>query len=617
MGVGRRRTPGIPGYSAREIPILLSKVRLMHLKVIACDLDGTLTDERHPSPETWDLLRRVQSKGFKIVLVTGRVLESFIGGGPYSDVCEAIVAENGAVVHFPKSAQVHLPFGRLSLQMVRAVEKLDIPLERGQAILSTHVPHDLAVLKLLHELRGGATVEFNRGAVMILPPGATKGAGLSFALRELGLSQRNVVACGDAENDRSLFETVELAVAVANASADIQRLADSVLSKPNGQGVRNLLAGMLEGRLPPRRVRLSRRMHLGERDTDIPVHLDPFLVLNKNLGIAGSSTSGKSYLAGLVAEELLKLGYQICILDPEGDYRGLKAFPHTLVLGGADSELPSPVEIVTLCEYGRTSVALDLSALSPQARVSYGEAVLRGLSALRARVGRPHWFLIDEIQNFCPLEGGAFADALLPPLSEGGFALVTYRPSLLHSRILSHLENWLITQMNLLEEIEAIDGVLCSSGGKGPDPAGLRMLGLGEAYLCLSADEEWLAPSYGAVKLRAASRAVPHIRHLHKYMRAPLPTDKRFEFRDGAGRHFGSAASLWEFLEAIKAAPADSVQFHLHRGDFERWAGKALRDQDLSRKLRKLANRRLDKTESREALYSLVEAHYRELESLI
>lgn len=589
----------------------------MHLKVIACDLDGTLTDERQPSPKTWEILRKVQTRGFRIVVVTGRVLESFIGGGPYLEVCEAIVAENGAVVFFPKSDQIHLPFGRLSLQMSRAVEKLGIPLERGQAILSTHVPHDLAVLKLLHELRGGATVEFNRGAVMILPPGATKGSGLSYALRELGLSPRNVLACGDAENDRSLFQTAELAVAVANASVDIQRLADSVLSKPDGQGVREMLAGLMEGRLPSRRVRLTRRLYIGERDSDIPIHLDPFLILNKNLGIAGSSASGKSYLAGLLAEEVLKLGYQICILDPEGDYRSLKAFPQTLVLGGADSELPSPVEVVTLCEYGRTSVVLDLSSLPPLSRLPYAEAVLRGLTALRARVGRPHWFLIDEIQNFCPLEGGAFADALLPPLSEGGFALVTYRPSMLHSRILSHLENWLITQMNLIEEIEAIGGVLCSSGGKGPDPAGLRMLGLGEAYMCLSAKEEWLAPSYGAVKLRAASRAVPHIRHLHKYMRAPLPPDKRFEFRDESGRYFGSAASLWEFLEAIKAAPVDSVQFHLHRGDFERWAGKALRDQELSRKLRKLANRRLGKAESREALYSIVESHYRELESLI
>lgn len=103
----------------------------------------------------------------------------------------------------------------------------------------------------------------------------------------------------------------------------------------------------------------------------------------------------------------------------------------------------------------------------------------------------------------------------------------------------------------------------------------------------------------------------------NRIFRASLPAEKRFEFRDESGRGFGSAASLWEFLEALKTISANSVQYHLKRGDFERRAGDALRDKDLGRKLRKLAHRNMGKSESREALYSVVEGHYRKLESLI
>ena len=115
-----------------------------------------------------------------------------------------------------------MPFGRLSERLLARIEALPIPLERGMAIVATRTPHDQAVLEVLRETAGGATVEYNRGAVMVLPPGATKGTGLDYALGELGLSARSVVACGDAENDRSLLERAEFAAAVANATPELK-----------------------------------------------------------------------------------------------------------------------------------------------------------------------------------------------------------------------------------------------------------------------------------------------------------------------------------------------------------------------------------------------------------
>src|SRR5690606_34039182 len=124
---------------------------------------------------------------------------------------------------------VVLPFGRLAPEIGERLHVRGIPLEKGMALVATWMPYIEVVDEVLRETGRGATVEFNKGAVMVLPPGATKGTGLRFALHEMGYSPHNVVACGDAENDRSLFEVAEFSAAVANATPEIRELADWVL----------------------------------------------------------------------------------------------------------------------------------------------------------------------------------------------------------------------------------------------------------------------------------------------------------------------------------------------------------------------------------------------------
>jgi hydroxymethylpyrimidine pyrophosphatase-like HAD family hydrolase len=158
------------------------------LKVLACDLDGTLAHEGHVSTETWQTLRQAKLAGLTIILATGRILDSFLTEGPYAELFAAVVAEDGAVVYFPQRDAVMRPFGQLPSTVLERLEKIEVPMRRGVAIVATHVPHDKVILEELRSSGGGATVEYNRGAVMILPPGATKGTGLHYALRELGYS---------------------------------------------------------------------------------------------------------------------------------------------------------------------------------------------------------------------------------------------------------------------------------------------------------------------------------------------------------------------------------------------------------------------------------------------
>lgn len=586
----------------------------MYLKILACDLDGTLAQHGEIAPATWRALRDARQAGVTLVLVTGRRLETFAAEGPYAEMFEAIVAEDGAAVYFPRNDSVVLPFGRLAPEIGERLQARGIPLEKGMALVATWMPHIETVDEVLRETGRGATVEFNKGAVMVLPPGATKGTGLRFALHEMGYSPHNVVACGDAENDRSLFEVAEFSAAVANATPEISELADWVLPHANGAGVRHLLHALTSHTLPPCRNHPDRLMLLGHTMEEAPVHLHPRTLLDGNLCVVGDSTSGKSWLAGLLAEELLKLNYQICIIDPEGDYSGLRAFPHTLVLGSDRSFLPPVIDVVTLCEYSGTSLILDLSAYKVEERAAYVLELFQALRYLKAQRGRPHWFLIDEVHSFCSPEGGALTDLLAEGMTEGGYALVSFRPSLVAPALLSKLNHWLVTRMTWNEEVAALERQLAQRTYGGLEAKTLHNLPLGDAVLCLENAE--VVPS-GLVRFRTVRRDIPHVRHLHKYLRVPLPEPKRFYFRQSGSSGPYTAANLWEFRDALQTIPPRTLDYHLRRGDFERWLREVLHDEELARRIRKIKNRNLEPDRLRVVLARIVSDRYEELESMI
>ena len=593
--------------------------RRLHFVALASDLDGTLTHDPagRVDAATWELLRQLKTSGFTIILVTGRSLETFAAGGPFSELCEAIVAENGAIVYFPRRDAVIFPFGRLPPELLQRLMSADIPLERGMAILSTRVPHDAVILQQLREVGGGATVEYNRGAVMVLPLGATKGTGLKYALNELGLSPHNVVACGDAENDRSLFEAAECAAAVGSAPAGIQGLADIVLPYSDAASVQALVRRLLAGRLPGFRSRLYRQLSVGQNLQGDPLHIDPFVLLNGNLGIFGASSSGKSWLAGLLTEELLRQGYQVCIIDPEGDYRALAAGPHILLLGGPRQALPPVTDVFNFLESGQVSLVLDLSAYGPEQRAAYLMELLPAVQGLRARRGRPHWFLLDEAQNFCLQGGIELVESLQEAMRFGGFGLVSFRLALVDPMLRALVGHCLLTRLSLDEDLEVLSGFLEPLEDGREALAQLPVLPVGQALWAVNSGEpHWPHPP-GIVRFQVGPRSVPHIRHLHKYLRAPLPAPKRFYFSDSSGHATGRvAANLWEFREALAELPLDTLSYHLQRGDFEQWVRGVLRDDELARRIHKVVDRGLTGKDLRSALLEVVVVRYDELDNL-
>lgn len=216
--------------------------------VVASDYDATLALDGRVADGTIEAVRRFKAADGRFILVTGRDLEDLRSVFPAMDVCDLVVAENGALLYDPASGEEELlapPPPHLFVDHLRA--RGVTPLLLGRAIVSTRQPHERDVEEVIAALGLPYHYVFNKGAVMVLPLGVNKGTGLKAALARLGAPPESVVAVGDAENDHTLIAGVGLGVAVSNAIQSLCDEADLVLDKPASAGVEQLLGMLLSG----------------------------------------------------------------------------------------------------------------------------------------------------------------------------------------------------------------------------------------------------------------------------------------------------------------------------------------------------------------------------------
>ena len=96
---------------------------------------------------------------------------------------------------------------------------------------------ETVVLEVIRELVLELQITFNKGAVMVLPPGVNKASGLTAAMRALDLSRHNVVGVGDAENDSAFLSICGYSVAVANTPPAVKAGVDLVTDGARGAGI--------------------------------------------------------------------------------------------------------------------------------------------------------------------------------------------------------------------------------------------------------------------------------------------------------------------------------------------------------------------------------------------
>jgi hypothetical protein len=92
--------------------------------------------------------------------------------------------------------------------------------------------------------------------------------------------------------------------------------------------------------------------------------------------------------------------------------------------------------------------------------------------------------------------------------------------------------------------------------------------------------------------------------------------EKAFYFFSSIGNYIGeSASSLEEFVGKIREVNPKSLEFHLYRGDFEKWVDEVLGDVRLAEKIRELRNQKLIGETLQDQLYQTILKRYNELKT--
>lgn len=574
----------------------------MRYLALACDYDGTLAHDGHVQPKSFTALRRLADSGRKLVLVTGREVDDLHTVLPEVNVFDLVVAENGALLYRPADRGVTTLAERPPARLVDTLRSRGVhPVSQGRVVVATWRPHEGTVLEVIRDLGLDLQITFNKGAVMVLPREVTKGSGLVAGLKTLGLSPRNAVGVGDAENDHSFLSICEYSVAVANALPTVKERCDHVTSAGYGAGVDELIDQLLADELagwpaaPGRHdILLGTREEAGVSDEAGVSEEVRLPVQGTNLLIVGSPGSGKSRLTTGLLQRLVERGYQVLVVDPEGDY---DTFPDTIRLG-TPHRFPDVTEVMdALADPGR-SVVVNLLGGRLEERPPFLKELLPRLHPLRADRGRPHHIVIDEAHHLLPAEGWPPGHA--SPEGLDGLVLLVPHGDLLSPDARATVDLVVTVGTDAGAGIADFAGAV---GAQAPDSDELEPAE-GQALAW------WPARGPETILFRYAPGTVEHRRHVRKYAQGDVGLVRAFHFR-GDGDLDLPAHNLTQFLHLGENLDNAVWLHHLRQGDYSRWFRDVIRDDELADEAEDVRRRHGDDaTTSRALLRAAVENRY-------
>jgi hydroxymethylpyrimidine pyrophosphatase-like HAD family hydrolase len=550
----------------------------MKFGVLALDYDGTIARDGVLDPQVRAAIAEIRSRGIAVVIATGRILSELRQVAGDLQFVDGVVAENGAVLNFPNG------YSRLlgnppPLVFLEELRRRNLEFKVGQCVVEFDASLALEVLTIIRQLELPLSLLFNRGRLMVLPQGVSKGAGLREALSTLRLSVHNAVAIGDAENDHDLLTTCEIGLAVRWGSPALQRIADAVLEGDGPSAVAaHIRASMTDLRLPPSRMG-KHRLSLGTTEDG---HVLALAVRGRNALIAGDPRSGKSWVTGLACEQLILQGYSICVIDPEGDYRTLESLPGVVVFGGDDPppELP---DLARVLRHPDMSAVIDLSHIPYHEKIGYLKSLLPMLAAIRRATGLPHRIVIDEAHYF--LHESNVRELL--DLALGAYTLVTYRLSDLHPDLRKAIEGVIVKRTTEPREIQTLLKMVGSNQIQADWASTLSSLEMGQAILLPGLEEA----GGHITKIELFPRLTSHVRHKAKYLDVQLLKEQGFTFTENGKIASGPARTLKEFVAGLASCPHEVISGHAERGDFSRWIADVFRDHFLASDIRKVEQR--------------------------
>ncbi len=561
----------------------------MYLIAFATDYDGTLARHGTVDEATIGALERLRDSGRKVIMVTGRELPDLRSVFDRLELFDLVVAENGALLYWPQTQEEHLVADEPPAELVAALQARGVkPMSVGRGIIATWEPHEGTVLECIRELGLEWQIIFNKGAVMVLPPGVNKATGLAAGLLELGLSPLNVAAIGDAENDHAFLTVCGCSIAVANALDAVKKTADLVTHGDHGAGVVEAIDAILsEDSRPLTAAAHRRRITLGE-DEDAALTVDGGAVL-----IAGSSGIGKSTLATAIVEKLAAQRFQICVLDPEGDYDDLQG---AVVLGDATNPPLGNEVIDYLRQPDAAPLVVNMLGLELRDRPAFFRELIARIGDLRGQYARPHWLLVDEAHHMLPAASDLAAASLPAELSATLY--VTVHPEQMAPQALETVR----TVIGVGPKAGEVLRSFCES--LGIDAPTVPEGDARESVLFWRRDgvraPHWLQPDRPKQS---------HKRHTRKYAKGELGEENSFYFRGPDDALNLRAQNLILFLQLADGVDDATWLFHLHQGDYTRWFREAIKDDDLADEAEALQDGQ-DAGQTRAQIREIVERRY-------
>jgi len=564
-----------------------------HFHALAVDYDGTIAHDGRVSTETLDALQRLKDSGRKLLLVTGRERSDLDAIFPDHRMFDLLVLENGGVIIRPGTNEYETIGKSPPSDFVRILKEKGVPMSLGHVILATWEPHEQIVLETIKELGLDLQVIFNKGAVMVLPSGVTKGSGLRHALSMIGISPLNTIGIGDAENDHAFLSICGCSVAVANALPKIKERVDIVTKGDHGEGVQELVEAVLADDLLSRADRLQRHsVRIGKTADGERYGIPPS---GANILISGTSGGGKSTLITGLMERFIEHGMQFCIIDPEGDH---SSFSEAMVLG-SPKRPPSIEEVLQFFQNIERSAIVDLLGQQLQERPSFFLSLLPRLLEHKEKTGRPHWIIVDEAHHMLP---GPWDFASQPfPKELDRMMYVTLLPGNLPDVVLKTID----IVIAVGKEPQRIVEDFCTVIGETVPTYDVPTLERGEAMVWMRTEGR------PPVKVSLPENRTVHKRHSRKYAEGELNEERSFYFRGPDATFNLRAQNVFLFLQIAEGVDEETLKYHLYNGDYAAWFEKPVKNSGIAQKIREVEKEKeLTREEILKRLRALIEEEY-------
>lgn len=211
---------------------------LRPVRVVATDVDGTLTREGALDPEVVRVIAALVRAGVEVLPISGRPTGEVLGLCRYLPGVTRGIAENGLLEVVPDRDPRWLAEPTDQAALLSAGARLDAEHGAGLRLAADHpfrlgdvaYERDGRTLEELVRLRAaaeamGVSMVWSSVHVHLTPRPPDKGQGLLRFARDHGLDPATILTIGDAPNDEGLFVAGRFGVTVGTADVPPQRAA--------------------------------------------------------------------------------------------------------------------------------------------------------------------------------------------------------------------------------------------------------------------------------------------------------------------------------------------------------------------------------------------------------